>query len=99
MKIHEEKIKCFVPALALEHHDNNEFLRHKERIRAAVRRLYQYGDFFINDPENVGPFIIIDDIKFHAHALGYQVWGRVRTVHKAGDRLGIGVDNFLKNKA
>ena len=82
-EIIDEKIECFVPALALEHHDNDEFLQRKERIRAAVRRLYQYGDFFADDPDNIGPFVILDDMKFHAGALGYQVWARVRAVHKA----------------
>ena len=73
--MHQEKmIECFVPALALEHPSNPETFKKVDKVRAAVRRYEQNGDFdsliTVRDPM---PDIFIKKMEFKPEALGYWV--------------------------
>lgn len=74
----EEKIKCFVPALALEHSDNLEFASVFEKIKCAVIRYYQNEDFFVSLKYPV-PGVFIEKKIFHPKALGYEVSAVVKS--------------------
>lgn len=68
MKQKQDTIKCFIPAVALEHPDNGEFFKLKDKISAAVnRRLIAYGK------RRSEIYIFIKDIKFDRYRLGYHV--------------------------
>lgn len=80
----EEKLETFVPALALEHHMNEEYAGKKEKVRNAIRRLVSFGDYFVEEvPPDPPPFVIVDDMKFIPDALGYHVFATIR-----GDKPG-----------
>lgn len=79
MKHNEEKFETFVPALALEHHMNPEYADKKEKVKNAVRRLVVFGDFFTEEvPPSPPPFVIIEEMKFVPHAMGYQVFASIK---------------------
>lgn len=80
MEHKEEKLKTFVPALALEHPMNDEHTSKKTKVVNALRRLVVYGDFFVDDiPADPPPFVILENMKFHPHAMGYEVEATVRS--------------------
>ncbi len=76
----EIKIECFVPALALEHADNQERIEKKQKIRLALLRYYFNEDFFESIPTwNLEfPFVILEKISFHKIALGYEISATLR---------------------
>lgn len=78
-KVKEKKIEFFVPALALEHKENGEFITKKDKIRAAILRWFLYEDFFKEKNILAGPrlFVVLEEIKFNANSLGYQVRGTI----------------------
>ena len=75
-----KKIKCFVPALALYHSDNQENDSRTRRIRLAVARSFLFNDFFSDEPLLPYPSVHVEGYSFIPDALGYLVqaslnWG------------------------
>lgn len=61
-------IKCFIPAIALEHPQNGEFFTRREKIVAAVnRRLRLYGK------TKSDIYVFLKNVEFNPEPLGYDV--------------------------
>lgn len=67
-------VECFVPALALEHDDNNERSQLQDKLRFAIIRCYQNNDFFSPVSKKIRlPAVLILKRTFYPEALGYLV--------------------------
>ena len=70
---HKEEIKIFIPAKALEHHDNPEEATRRDKIINAILRWWQKQDFFSNfEPTDIHPFVDLHVTQFNPDELGYH---------------------------
>lgn len=74
----DRTLKCFIPALALEHPSNGESFTLLDKIRYAVLRLDQNGNFddliTVKDPV---PYIFIKSHRFNKENMGYDVVAKI----------------------
>lgn len=71
----EVEIALFVPARALEHHNNPEFSTLRDKIIFALQRWYQKQDFSADIEVGYGPlpFISLRQWEFKNDPLGYDI--------------------------
>lgn len=73
-------VEYFIPAMALEHPSNGEYLTREQRIKWAVLRWDQKKDFNCL-LEVIGPipYVVLDTVKFNAEKMGYDVRAFIRS--------------------
>lgn len=75
MKQKEERVECFVPAKALQHYKNKEDASLMDRLKMAIERYSEMGNFETPIPEGIRPAKVY--IRAHSldpENLGYNVW-------------------------
>lgn len=82
--------------MALEHPNNTENFSLEEKIRMAVFRYNQGGNFFESE-FNLGPvfYIFLEKIRFNKEKIGYDV---IAKIPKSGDKMLKTKGYLLKNK-
>lgn len=77
--VNDKEIECFIPANAIEHIGNPERISLRNKLRLALIRNYQKGNFYADlDRSEKIPTVVVHYHALNPDELGYWIWATMR---------------------